>query len=123
MNVGNPHAVCFVDDDAVTPEIYGPFIEKSPAFPGGVNAEFVRLTGAQSLRMRVWERGSGITLACGTGACASCAAAVAKGQCQVEQPITVRLDGGELTVTVRSDGSVLMRGPAEFVYEGEYTPC
>lgn len=124
VRVGNPHAVCFLPTfDERLLQAVGSALQSDPRFPGGVNLELAKCLTPELLYLCVWERGSGITLACGTGACASCAAAVAKGQCQVEQPITVRLDGGELTVTVRSDGSVLMRGPAEFVYEGEYTPC
>jgi diaminopimelate epimerase len=73
----------------------------------------------QKLRMRVWERGSGITMACGTGACASAAAAVSKGFCRSGEPVTVVLDGGELRITVDPDNCISMCGPAEFVYEGE----
>jgi diaminopimelate epimerase len=69
--------------------------------------------------MRVWERGSGVTLACGTGACASAAAAVSRGLCPLDLPIEVVLDGGSLFITVRADGSIQMEGPAETVYEGE----
>ena len=123
VNVGNPHAVCFPEDEDILPETYGESIEKNKAFPGGVNVEFVRVTGKNRLRMRVWERGSGITMACGTGACASCAAAVSKGLCAASEPIAVQLDGGELEITVSEDGRVLMRGPAETVYEGECAEC
>ena len=73
--------------------------------------------------MRVWERGSGVTMACGTGACASTAAAVSLGYCMPDTPITVRLDGGALEVTVAPDGKVTMTGPATFVYEGETIGC
>ena len=69
--------------------------------------------------MRVWERGSGITLACGTGACASAAAAVRQGLCTTESPISVQLDGGVLQIRIAPDGTALMRGPAKFVFEGE----
>ena len=82
-------------------------------------AEFVRLTGPQRLRMRVWERGSGITMACGTGACAAASAAVAAGHCVPDIPITVELDGGCLEILVQQDFSVTMTGPAAFVFEGE----
>ncbi|MBR4186730.1 MAG: diaminopimelate epimerase [Clostridia bacterium] len=120
VNVGNPHAVCFVPDAEALPlaEI-GPKVEKHPAFPGGVNAEFVQILMPDTLRMRVWERGSGITMACGTGACASAAAAVKKGFCRAGETIRVTLDGGTLDILVRPDYSVTMTGPAEFVYEGE----
>ena len=120
VDVGNPHAVIFVKDAETAPVTdLGPIIEKHSAFPGGVNVEFVQVLGANKLRMRVWERGSGVTMACGTGACASAAAAVKKGFCDVGEPVTVVLDGGELKVTVESDDTVMMSGPAEFVYEGE----
>ena len=120
VNVGNPHAVCFVPDAEDVPlgEI-GPKIEKHPAFPGGVNAEFVSLRADGGLRMRVWERGSGITMACGTGACASAAAAVKKGLRRPGEIIPVHLDGGTLEIEVSRDFAVTMTGPAEFVYEGE----
>ncbi len=121
VSVGNPHAVFFVKRAEEVPlEIIGPVIEHSPAFPGGVNAEFVEVLSPFSLRMRVWERGSGITMACGTGACASVAAAVKKGFCKTNQEVSVQLDGGALQILVREDGSVCMTGPAEFIYDGSY---
>ena len=120
VSVGNPHAVTFVDDvDSVPLTTLGPAVEHHEAFPGGVNAEFVQKTGPQQLRMRVWERGSGVTMACGTGACASAAAAVARGLCEAGSPIRVELDGGTLQIRVAPDGSVTMTGPAKIVYEGE----
>ena len=120
VSVGNPHAVIFVDDIETAPlTTLGPKLEHHEAFPGGVNVEFVQKTGKNGLRMRVWERGSGVTMACGTGACASAATAVSKGLCEFGQDISVRLDGGVLTIQVASDYSVIMTGPAEFVYEGE----
>ncbi len=120
VSVGNPHAVTFVPDAQAAPvETLGPLLERHRAFPGGVNAEFVQVLGRGELRMRVWERGSGVTMACGTGACASAAAAVSRGLCDGNVPIAVRLDGGVLTVTVSGDGTVTMTGPAETVYEGE----
>lgn len=119
VDVGNPHAVIFVDDaDKAPVDTVGPLIEKDPRFPGGVNVEFVSVTGRNRLRMRVWERGSGITMACGTGACASVAAAVAKGYCDEGTDVSVTLDGGVLTI--RKDGDkVTMTGPARTVFEGE----
>ena len=120
VSVGNPHAVIFVDDIETAPlTTLGPKLEHHKAFPGGVNVEFVQKTGKNGLRMRVWERGSGVTMACGTGACASAAAAVAKGLCEFGRDISVRLDGGPLTIQVAPDYSVTMTGPAEFIYEGE----
>ena len=120
VSVGNPHAVIFTDDVAlILLRDIGPKIECNKAFPGRVNVEFVSVVGDNELRMRVWERGSGETLACGTGACSSAAAAVSKGLCRQGEPIKVHLDGGDLEITVKNDFTCLMRGPAEFVSEGE----
>ncbi len=124
VSVGNPHAVIFCDNAEAAPVgSLGPQIEHHPAFPGGVNVEFVQVLSPRELRMRVWERGSGITMACGTGACASTAAAVRQGFCMPDTPITVRLDGGPLEISVAPDGEVTMTGPAAFVYEGETIEC
>lgn len=120
VSVGNPHAVIFTADAENVPlEQLGPAIEHHPAFPGGVNAEFVTVTGPNELRMRVWERGSGVTMACGTGACASAAAAVKAGLCARDAEIAMHLDGGTLTVRVLPDDTVLMTGPAATVCECE----
>ncbi len=120
VSVGNPHAVIFVDDIEKAPLItLGTKIEHHEAFSDGVNVEFVQVLGNSGLRMRVWERGSGVTMACGTGACASAVAAVKKKYCAPCDPISVHLDGGTLKITVTSDNKVTMTGPAEFVYEGE----
>ena len=120
VSVGNPHAVIFTDNvELVLLRDIGPKIECNEAFKGRVNAEFVSVLAENKLRMRVWERGSGETQACGTGACASAAAAVARGFCRADEPITVRLDGGELEITIKSDSTAIMRGGAEFVSEGE----
>lgn len=120
VSVGNPHAVIFVDDVEKAPlTTLGPVLERHEAFPDGVNVEFVQVLDDTTLQMRVWERGSGVTMACGTGACASTAAAVAKGFCSAGEPIAVRLDGGVLQITVAPDQTVTMTGPAKFVYEGE----
>lgn len=120
VSVGNPHAVIFVDDISTAPlTVLGPKIEHHEAFPDGVNVEFVQVLGRNELRMRVWERGSGVTMACGTGACASAAAAVAKKKCDYDEPVYVNLDGGSLKIKIARDSSVTMTGPAETVYEGE----
>ena len=120
VSVGNPHFVVFVPDaQTALLQTVGPLIEKHPSFPEGVNAEFVQTTGNNQLRMRVWERGSGVTMACGTGACAASAAAVHKGLCRHSVPISVQLDGGTLEIQVDPAGFVRMTGPAETVYEGE----
>ena len=120
VSVGNPHAVTFVPDaEAVLLEKIGSAIEHHEAFPDGVNAEFVQVIDGSTLRMRVWERGSGITMACGTGACASASAAVSKGFCRKNQDISVILDGGTLKISVDDNYRVTMTGPAETIYEGE----
>lgn len=120
VSVGNPHAVLFVEDIEKAPlTTLGPKIEHHEAFPGGVNVEFVQVLSDSELRMRVWERGSGVTMACGTGACAAAAAAVRKKFCRFNEPIAVYLDGGTLKITVDRENKVTMTGTAEFVYEGE----
>ena len=120
VSVGNPHAVLFIPDiDQAPLTALGPKLEHHEAFPEGVNAEFVQVLGENDLRMRVWERGSGVTMACGTGACASAAAAVKKGFCRYNEPISVRLDGGTLEIQIAPDFTVTMTGPAETIYEGE----
>ena len=120
VSMGNPHAVTFVKsiDEAPLYEL-GPQIEHHSDFPGGVNAEFVEVLDQSTLRMRVWERGSGVTMACGTGACASAAAAIHHGYCSFDSDISVILDGGTLKIKIAPDYTVTMTGPAEFVYEGE----
>lgn len=119
VSMGNPHAVIFCPNpDEVNLEKIGPKLEKHPLFPEGVNVEFVSKEPDGQFRMRVWERGSGETLACGTGACATVAAAVKNGLCQPDTPVTVRLKGGELIIRY-TDDTVWMTGPAEFVFDGE----
>lgn len=120
VSVGNPHAVVFVNDvNAVDIEKVGPLFENHIMFPDRINTEFVKVINGKTLEMRVWERGSGETHACGTGACASAAAAVLNGFCKHDDDITVKLKGGSLTIKYLSDESVIMKGPAEFVYDGE----
>ena len=99
-------------------ERIGPIFENHPFFPDRVNTEFVRWISDNELEMRVWERGSGETFACGTGACASVVAACITGRCRLDTPVTVHMRGGDLSVTCRSDLTVLMTGGAEFVFEG-----
>lgn len=124
VSVGNPHAVLFVDNmDAAPLTTLGPKIERHEAFPDGVNVEFVQVIRENELRMRVWERGSGVTMACGTGACASAMAAVSKKLCHYNTPITVHLDGGSLVIKITPDNTVRMTGPAQTVYEGDVTLC
>lgn len=120
VSMGNPHAVTFVTSIDKAPILeFGPLIERNSAFPGGVNAEFVEVIDSTHLRMRVWERGSGVTMACGTGACATVAAAINHRYCSFDEDISVILDGGILNIKIAPDYTVTMTGPAEFVYEGE----
>lgn len=120
VSVGNPHAVIFVDDIETAPlTTLGPKIERHPEFPDGVNVEFVQVINEETIRMRVWERGSGVTMACGTGACASTMAAISAGYCRYDDTISVQLDGGTLKIRIDGDNEVQMTGPAKFVYEGE----
>ena len=120
VSMGNPHAVFFTDDiNKVALDSIGPLIEHHEVFPGGVNAEFVEVIFENEIRMRVWERGSGITMACGTGACASVCACIKKGFCKYNDEICVRLDGGDLYIKVTEDNTVYMRGPAVTVYDAE----
>lgn len=120
VSVGNPHAVIFVPDIDEAPLLtLGPKMEHNSAFPDGVNNEFVQVIDESTLRMRVWERGSGVTMACGTGACATVAAAIKNGFCSFDDDVSVILDGGTLKINISSDYAVTMTGPAEFIYEGE----
>ncbi len=120
LSVGNPHCVVFCEAiDEIDLERIGPEFEFSPLFPERVNTEFVRVVDRHNLRMRVWERGSGETLACGTGACAAVVAAVENGLCDRGSDIRVTLLGGELTVNY--DGSrVFLTGGASMVFSGEF---
>ena len=117
VSMGNPHCVLFTDPDAVDIEALGPKFENDPLFPERVNTEFVQLTGKNALKMRVWERGSGETMACGTGACAAAAAACACGLCDKNEDIAVQLRGG--TLTIRVGETVYMTGEAVLVFTGE----
>ncbi|WP_303162092.1 diaminopimelate epimerase [Ruminococcus champanellensis] len=120
VSVGNPHAIVFCDRvEDLELEKLGPLFEHHAIFPDRVNTEFVRVIDDHTLQMRVWERGSGETLACGTGACATTVAAVLNGYCPQGEPILVKLRGGDLTITYQADGTVMMTGPAEEVFQGE----
>lgn len=121
VSMGNPHAVTFCDEiDSLNLEEIGPHFEHHEIFPQGVNTEFIRVIDENALQMRVWERGSGETFACGTGACAAVVAAVVNGYCKHDTEITVHLVGGDLFITYKSDGTVLMRGGATTVFDGIY---
>ena len=118
VSMGNPHCVVFVDDVASLPlETLGPRFERHPFFPRRVNTEFVRVDDRERLTMRVWERGAGETMACGTGACAVAVAAARTGRSA--RHATVTLPGGPLEIDWRPDDRVLMTGDAVFVFEGQ----
>jgi diaminopimelate epimerase len=119
VSMGNPHAVVFVDDTkSLDIRKYGPVFETHPAFPEQVNTEFVQVISRNEINMRVWERGSGETLACGTGTCASVVACVLNGK--TDEKVTVHLLGGDLFIEYnRGNGTVWMTGPAEIVFDGE----
>ena len=119
VSIGNPHVVWFPKFEIKNYNIerLGKRIEHSKIFPNGTNVEFVRVIGENLLEMRVWERGSGETLGCGTGACAAAVASVARGFCNREKLIRVQLPGGELVVDCASD-NVRLLGPAETVFQG-----
>ncbi|SMF75992.1 diaminopimelate epimerase [Allosphingosinicella indica] len=117
VNVGNPHVIFFVPDaDAVPLDRLGPQIERDPLFPGRVNVNVASVTDG-AIRLRVWERGAGLTRACGTGACATAVAAIRRKL--VTSPVTVHLPGGALEIDWQPDGTIRMTGPATHVYEGE----
>lgn len=120
VSTGNPHSVIFVDDVEHFPlDTYGPVSEKHPFFPAKVNTEFVQVLSRQKVRMRVWERGCGETMACGTGACATTVAAILNGL--TDRTIDVVLDGGTLNITWdESTGKMFMTGEAAFVFTAEY---
>lgn len=120
VSMGNPHCVVFVDDiAAIDVARVGAMGEHLPAFPERCNIEFAQLTGTDELRTRVWERGSGITMACGTGACATAVAAAHVGLISRESDVV--MDGGRLHVRWTEDDHVMLSGPAEFVFDGEIT--
>jgi len=119
VNVGNPHVVFFVEDaDAVPLARLGPEIERDPLFPERVNVNVASVAGPDALRLRVWERGSGLTLACGTGACATAVAAIRRGL--VGRNVAVTLPGGTLEIEWGADGRIAMTGPAAESYRGSF---
>jgi diaminopimelate epimerase len=123
VSMGNPHAVFFLDGDedpAAFAASLGPTIEVLPAFPRKTNVEFARMRARTAIDLVVWERGAGLTLACGTGACATAVAAVLEGRAPAASEIAVALPGGTLGITVAEGlAGVTMRGPADEVYEAE----
>ena len=119
LSMGNPHCVVFKDNiHSVDIEKIGPLFEKNSIFPEGVNTEFIEIIDENNINMRVWERGSGETLACGTGACASVVACIRNGLCKEGEEITVNLLGGKLTVKY-SDNIVYMTKKKKKIFEGE----
>jgi diaminopimelate epimerase len=121
VTTGNPHAIIEHPDPGSVVQTLGPQIEVAPRFPQRTNVEFIRLDGPSELTMRVWERGVGETMACGTGACAAAVAAVRLSG--LASPVTVHLAGGDLEIAVDHELEVTMTGPAELIYEGRLSPA
>ncbi len=121
VSMGNPHCVVFMEDvEHLEIEKIGPLFENHELFPKRINTEFVKVIDRKTLQMRVWERGSGETLACGTGACATAVAAMLNGFCEDE--VQIHLLGGDLTIEWNKESNhVFMTGPAEIVFDGEIT--
>ncbi|MBD2842165.1 diaminopimelate epimerase [Erythrobacter rubeus] len=119
VNVGNPHAVFFVDDaDAIDLATLGPVIENDPLFPQRINVNVASSIADNHLKLSVWERGAGLTRACGTGACATAVAAIRKGI--AKSPVTVTLPGGDLTISWEQGGTIRMTGPATEAFRGSF---
>ena len=120
VSMGNPHNIIFMDENVLDLDLekMGPKFENDPIFPERVNTEFINVIGPNELRMRVWERGSGETLACGTGSCAVGVAAILNKKVDPNKPILIHLIGGDLTIEVKEDG-VFMTGPAAVAFTGE----
>lgn len=120
VSMGNPHCVTYIDDvDSLEIEKIGPYFENHEAFPDRVNTEFAKVIDRDTIQMRVWERGSGETMACGTGACACAVATMLNGLC--ENTVTVKLLGGDLQITWnKQDNNIYMEGPATEVFTGEW---
>jgi diaminopimelate epimerase len=122
VNVGNPHVVFFVPDcDAVDLARLGPEIEHDPLFPERVNVNVATVVARNAIRLRVWERGAGLTLACGTGACATAVAAMRRGL--VDRSVAVRLPGGPLRIEWSEGGQIVMTGPAAESFRGTFDPA
>ncbi|MDE6657332.1 MAG: diaminopimelate epimerase [Oscillospiraceae bacterium] len=123
VSMGNPHCVVFLDEDVnqLDLEKIGSAFEHHEAFPEQVNTEFVNIINSHTVKMRVWERGSGETMACGTGACAVAVASVLNGYCKYDEPITVQLLGGDLQIVYHANGTVMMTGSATHVFDGTWS--
>ena len=121
VSMGNPHVIFYVNDINKAPvTTLGPIVEKDERFPEGVNVEFIEVVNDQELHFRVWERGSGVTQACGTGACAAVVASVLNGKTARNKETVVHLAGGDLIITWTDEGNVRMTGPAETICTGVY---
>ena len=120
VSMGNPHCIIFMDENVLDLDLekMGPHFENDPIFPERVNTEFINVIGPNELRMRVWERGSGETLACGTGSCAVGVAAILNKKVDPSKPILIHLIGGDLTIEVKDEG-VFMTGPAAIAFTGD----
>jgi diaminopimelate epimerase len=119
VNVGNPHVIFFVPDtDAVELDRLGPEIEHDPLFPDRINVNVATITARDAIRLRVWERGAGLTRACGTGACATAIGAMRRGL--VDRRVTVTLPGGPLLIEWRDDDMIVMTGPATESFRGDF---
>lgn len=119
VSMGNPHTVLFTENIAnLDLEKIGVHFENHKLFPERINTEFIEVLDSHTINMRVWERGSGETFACGTGACASAVAAVLNGYCNYDEEILIHLRGGDLRITYQSDGTVMMTGSADFICDG-----
>lgn len=123
VNMGNPHAIFFVDRDPETYDLarFGPMLENHPIFPDRANISLAQVTGPDTLTLRVWERGAGLTLACGTAACATVVAASRLRL--IGRAATVSLPGGELVIEWRADDHVLMTGPVALEWDGTFDPA
>jgi diaminopimelate epimerase len=117
-DAGNPHAILFGTFARSDVERLGPRLSTNAAFPSGTNVEFAHAAGGGGIDLVVWERGAGLTLACGTGACATAAVACSQGLAEYGKPVTVRLPGGPLEITIGADSRATMRGPARHVFSG-----
>jgi diaminopimelate epimerase len=119
VSMGNPHLVIFVEDvQKIDLEFFGPRLERQTLFPNRTNVHFVQVTDRQNLIQRTWERGAGVTLACGTGACSCGVAGFLTGRS--DRKVDIQLPGGKLQIEYLEDGRVIMAGPAETVFEGEF---
>jgi diaminopimelate epimerase len=122
VNVGNPHAIFFVDDPwAIDMARLGPVIENDPLFPERINVNVAAVTARDAITLRVWERGAGLTRACGTGACATAIGAMKRGL--VDREVSVTLPGGTLAIAWREDGEIVMTGPAAESFRGSFDPA